>query len=561
MRIALILATVISVYASESCYTIQLISKYNSKNNLELLKNSAYPESCKIMEIGKSLTVRCECVDKFAEAQKILPKYKNKYKNAEVSRTYKYRFETKSEKENGDSLVVQEVKNLKTTNDTNQTVLMEGELVAEKIQVDEVNATALVVEEIKTPVEKKILEPKILVSSNENKSSNKKKKKKKNKPKYKKKRDANYPYTRYLDKLKSKEGFGKFDYRYSFGAQFSYDLAYINEADAYYVENDWRRVRVSHEGSFFDKSLFYSLEYSFTGANKYKDVYLGYENKIRALNTDYRIKYGNIKIPFTLERYSSSKNITFMERGLNDSYADGRKLGAELFLSTKLDDSRLNLSVSTFSNSIDERVEDKIDQPGYATRLTYGYKFDKRHLISVGAAYMNQNMRGKDLKLNQASESEFIQEKYVSVRIADVDTIIKNNVEALYIYDKYSIQAEYTTLTTQTQLEDYSFGGYYVQGSYFFLGKGKNYKLKESKLGKINPNKDGALEFAVRYSYIDLNDKDEVGGTQTDYTYGFNWYYSSELKFMFNYVVAEPKGTDDYDGRLQIVQARALFAF
>jgi len=28
-----------------------------------------------------------------------------------------------------------------------------------------------------------------------------------------------------------------------------------------------------------------------------------------------------------------------------------------------------------------------------------------------------------------------------------------------------------------------------------------------------------------------------------------------------NYVISEPKETKEYDGRLQIVQARALFAF
>jgi phosphate-selective porin OprO/OprP len=77
----------------------------------------------------------------------------------------------------------------------------------------------------------------------------------------------------------------------------------------------------------------------------------------------------------------------------------------------------------------------------------------------------------------------------------------------------------------------------------------------------VKPNKDGSVEVAFRYSYLNLNDKDEHGGMQTDYTYGLNWYISKELKVMANYIVAKPKETDEYDGLLQIVQARILFAF
>lgn len=539
MKIALIFALGISVFASESCYTIQLISKYNSKNNMQMLQKIDYPKACKIMEIGSAITVRCECIDEFKLAKGVLAKYKQDYKDAILSQTYKYRFQEHEEKvlepqtipvvQNKEKTVLEPLNN-KKSEDINKTVV--------KKQVVAIKEKKAIAKE-----EKKV------------------KKKKEKKKKYKKKRDARYPYTRSIDKLSNKEGIGKFDYRYSFGAQFSYDLSYINEADRYYLENDWRRVRVGHEGSFFDETLFYSLEYSFTGNDKYKDIYLGYTNSIEFLNTNYRVKYGNIKIPFSLERYSSSKNITFMERGLNDAFADGRKLGGELFLSTQLAKSRINLFAAAFSNSIDERIEDEINQPGYTTRATYAYKFDKRHLVSFGGAYMVQDMKGEDVKLNQSSESEFIDEKYVSVKIADVDTMIKNNIEFLYIYDNYSLQTEYTRVVTESLLEDYSFDGYYVQGSYFLRGKGRSYKTKESKFGKIKPNKDGAIELAFRYSHIDLNDKDEHGGTQTDYTYALNWYYSEELKFMFNYIVAQPKGTDEYDGRLQIVQARALFAF
>jgi phosphate-selective porin OprO/OprP len=194
-------------------------------------------------------------------------------------------------------------------------------------------------------------------------------------------------------------------------------------------------------------------------------------------------------------------------------------------------------------------------------RFTYAYKFKKNHLLSVGSAFMNRSMNGESVSYKQGSESQYMNNKYVSVKIKDVDTTMKKNIEALYINDKYSLQAEYTMIDVNAKKDNYNFYAIYLQGSYFIIGNGSRYKFSNSTLVKPKLNRDGALEVAFRYSYIDLNDKDETGGTQKDYTYGVNWYYNNELKFMFNYIVAEPKGTDDYDGRLQILQARALFSF
>jgi len=322
-----------------------------------------------------------------------------------------------------------------------------------------------------------------------------------------------------------------------------------------------------HKGSFFDEKLFYEFEYSFTGANEYKDLFLGYKNEIGYLNLKYRFKYGNIKIPFSLETYTSSKYVTFMERALTDSFAYGRKMGGEMLLSTEMDGKYVNLFAATFSNSIDERNLNLVETPGYSIRLTYAQKLRKGHMFSVGAARMGQNMQGTDVRFNQASESEFVNNKYVSVRVKNVDTLDKNNVEAVYIYDKFSLQGEYALVSVNALLDNYVFDAHYLQGSYFIFGNSRKYRFSNSTIARVNPNKDGSLEVAFRYSYINLNDNGitglypENGGIQVDYNYGVNWYYNQNLKFMLNYVSAEPKNTDLYSGTLQLLQARALFSF
>jgi len=545
MKILLGFLFTISLLA-DSCYTVQITSAFNTTQNYETLQKSHYPKGCKLMEIGKSLTVRCGCNEKYIDAKETLSTLQNSYKEAYITTTYRSRFEP---------TIAEKVTDIETK-ESNVTVL-------QKEKTSDVTN-----KEIAPLVAK---QETVIIQTPKKKSKDKKikakKKKKSKKKKYRKKTAQTYSYSRYLNKLESKDGIGPYDYRYKFGAQLSYDLAHIDEAENSYSVTDWRRVRVSHSGSFFDEKLFYELEYSFTGPNHYKDIYIGYKDKIKPLDLKYRVKFGNIKIPFSLEGYSSSKNITFMERALTDGYADNRKLGGELLLSKKIANNTLNLFTSVFSNSIDENIESEVDKPGQAIRITDTHKFRKQHLLSIGASFMNRDMKGEDVKFNQASESKFIQEKYVSVRIKDVDKQQKGNFESLYIYNNYSLQGEYTIVKVLASKDNYTFDAYYLEGSYFLIGKGRRYKTSNSTLGKIKPTKETALEFAFRYSYINLNDEGENsvnpenGGEQTDYTLGINWYVNSELKFMFNYIIAEPKGTDDYDGRLQIVQLRTLFAF
>ncbi len=78
---------------NDTCYTVQLVSRYNSQKNLKLISNRHYPDSCKLMEIGKALTIRCGCFETIAPAKESLILLKKKYSRAAVTKTYKYRFE------------------------------------------------------------------------------------------------------------------------------------------------------------------------------------------------------------------------------------------------------------------------------------------------------------------------------------------------------------------------------------------------------------------------------------------------------------------------------------
>jgi phosphate-selective porin len=54
----------------------------------------------------------------------------------------------------------------------------------------------------------------------------------------------------------------------------------------------------------------------------------------------------------------------------------------------------------------------------------------------------------------------------------------------------------------------------------------------------------GAVELALRYSAIDLNDEAVRGGKENDWTFGVNWYLTPNTRFQFNYVRANIEDRD-----------------
>ena len=551
MRIVLLLL-LLEVFAfalnPRSCYTVQLISAHNSVKNYQKLSNQSYDESCRVLKIGEVLTVRCGCFDDYQDVKKHLQKMKKKYTNASIATTYKSRFSTKKQS-----------KKIKRV-DTETIDLGLKSIVSENITAKEVSITPAPSHKETVRVfskEKRKISP--LDKKIKKRTKIKKKKKKK---KFFKKKERRFVYDRYINMLKhDTKGIGSYDYRYAFGSQISYDFAYISEEDANYKDRGLRRFRIWHDGSFFDTKLFYELEYSFTGNSHYKDLYIGYKDKVKSLDSAYRVKLGNIKIPFSLEKYTSSKYNTFMERALNDTFSISRKVGVEILYNQKIDSMMLNFFGAYFTNSVDERKDDEVSQPGFSTRVTLANKFDKREILHFGFGLKTQQHKGENVKFKQGAESNWIKNKYVSVKIKDVDSSISKNIEMMYINNKYYFQSEFTMEDLTARKGKYSFYGYYLQGSYFLLGRGKRFKMATSTMSKVKPKRDGALELAVRYSYINLNDPKKSGGEQQDVTLGVNWYIDDKLKISSDYIIANPKETDEYDGIFQLWQARVLFFF
>ena len=91
-----LLITIFLSAKEETCYTVQLLSAIKSEKNSDKFSKMQIADACKVMEIGKSLTLRCGCYERIKPAQKQLQRYKKRYKYAYIATTYTYRFKNKA---------------------------------------------------------------------------------------------------------------------------------------------------------------------------------------------------------------------------------------------------------------------------------------------------------------------------------------------------------------------------------------------------------------------------------------------------------------------------------
>jgi len=345
------------------------------------------------------------------------------------------------------------------------------------------------------------------------------------------------------------------------GGQVVIDRAYFDDASGDATsDGDVRRARLFVKG-YLSKSLKYEAEYSITGSNRWKDVYLEYQ-----LLPDYFIKVGNIKKAIGLEALTSSKYNSFMERALTQTFMDKRKLGIEFKHPFKYNQHHYTLTVGAFGKSLDEWLESESSATSYVARTTYAHKWSKKTWLHLGLATQYNDYDEATLKLNTTPEADLFDRNLVSTKIKNVDTTHLWGLEAAMVWNAFSLQGEYFDMEVRNSSTDYKFKSGYLQMSYFLTGESKNYKVKKGTFSRIKPKSTfspkgwglGAWEVAARVSYLDIDDKDEQESIEKNYTLGVNWYATKNVRVMTNYVKATLSESDqDQD----IVQFRVQYDF
>ncbi len=315
-----------------------------------------------------------------------------------------------------------------------------------------------------------------------------------------------------------------------------------------------RRARFYMAGTMYG-NIGYKMEFDWAGGSaSFNDVFMELK-KIPVLGN---FRVGHTKEPYSLEMMNSSKYMTFLERGLNNTFAPSRNTGFRAYNHAL--DKRLSWSAGIFRNADtfgdskgNRRTEGGYSLTGRITGLTW-YVGDGTKLIHTGISYSHQNAFADD-----AQETGFRFSSKPEINLANVlvdtgrftaDSSNLYNPELSVVYGPFSFQAEYTfadiNLKGDTQ-PDPHFTGFYAYGSYFLTGEHRVYKREKAVFRSITPKNNfkwgrgqgkGAIELAARYSELDLSNQDINGGRMQDTTLGVNWYLNPNTRVTMNYVHA-----------------------
>ncbi len=151
------------------------------------------------------------------------------------------------------------------------------------------------------------------------------------------------------------------------------------------------------------------------------------------------------------------------------------------------------------------------------------------------------------------------------VRLIDTGAIDAAHASAYGVefganYRNFYLQAENFWFDVQRRdqtIDDPSFGGYYLQGSWLLTGESRRYNAASGSFQNPRPKSPfaqdggwGAFELAARFSHTDLNFNEGVtgqapvagairGGEQDVLALGLNWYLNPNIKVLFNYLMID----------------------
>lgn len=310
---------------------------------------------------------------------------------------------------------------------------------------------------------------------------------------------------------------------------------------------------VAHD---FDFLLQYELANAFRGdapQAELKDAWIAYSG---LKSWDFRI--GQFQESFSLEELTSSRYITFMERALPNTFVPGYHLGASVSYQGK----GWQASGGYFDRSIGPGSDD--EGWGYAARVTAAPIHSKKRLLHLGASAAYRNPDDDTVRFRARPETGLTDERLVSTgTLTRVEDYTTEGIEAAWIHGPFSLQAEYmlNQVERSSGRNDASFQGGYVYASWFITGEPRTYSEKRGVFSRIKPkNRYGAVEVALRYSILDLNDGTVEGGTERNWTLGGNWYINKSMRLMTNaiWVNSTRRGVEDDPS---ILQARLQYDF
>lgn len=285
------------------------------------------------------------------------------------------------------------------------------------------------------------------------------------------------------------------------------------------------------------------------------------------------IKIGSFVPAMGLEPSGSSRDSTFMEwatpiQALAPRISAGWQFGGPVF------NERATWTLGQFAQSlgtdVGDATEDFIRIIGRVTWLpiyeSRSKNQDSERLLHFGLDLNYLRSGNAQIRYQSRPEAHLAPILADTGSIAAVD-MKSFGLEAAWVDGPWSVQGEYlhNFVSNPSALNFY---GFYLYGSYFITGESRVYDKQKGVFGRLNPKRDfsfrnggyGAIETALRYSFLDLSDGEVQGGILHAVSAGLNWYLHDHLKIRLNYVYTHAQG-GPRNGDLHTFETRFEFDF
>jgi phosphate-selective porin OprO/OprP len=297
----------------------------------------------------------------------------------------------------------------------------------------------------------------------------------------------------------------------------------------------------------FDSGTIVKLDIDLTdGDSNFTDMYARFTTKLGLFTL------GNQKVALSLVNQTSRLAQTFMEEPLPaEAFGLVRRLGMGWDFHRK----KVGVHLTAFGPDLNERI----GKFGYGARLYTNPTRTRWSLAHIGVSGVRETM-DHDARFRARPETRVTDTFLVDTREdADVEKQAILSLEMALAHKSLSIRGEYFYTEWQRKIQkDTNFSGYYLQAAWVITGE--SFQYKQGRFLRIRPDSSkGAWEVALRYSAIDLNDQDVLGGAEKNTTLALNWYGpGNQMRIQTNLIRARAETVTGKEDPL-ILQVRAQF--
>ncbi|RDS80137.1 porin [Dyella monticola] len=288
----------------------------------------------------------------------------------------------------------------------------------------------------------------------------------------------------------------------------------------------------------YDATVYYDFQ-----SKQWQDVFARLQSQAVFGQDVGALRFGQSKTPVSFEGVTTSTQTTFIELALpSQAVYENRRVGVDWAI--------LRTHWLASLGYYGKNLTGKNDGHTLAARAAWVPIHAAANVLHLGVAASQERPYGlvNALGVQQPATASFKSPPEAGLTtvtlvssgtLTDVDHINRLGLEGLWIDGPWSVQSEYLRAQTTFNVAkpNYDLSGYYVFGSWVLTGESRQYH--DGNVSNVIPSHPwGAVELAVRYSELNLNNGPVLGGQEHDWTAGANWYVGSHMRLQANYIRA-----------------------